>query len=163
MGDIRHFQQLFSYDDWANRQIISALQSIGNPPPRSLKALAHILSAETLWWERLNFKPQTYPVWPEFTLAKCMTEGAELRELWKKYLAVQSDASLAQQVRYKNSKGESFANRASDILQHVIIHSTHHRGQIVADLRAAGHTPPYIDFIHAVRQNLVHSTRENLT
>lgn len=155
MSDIHHFQRLFSYDNWANQQLISALESIGVSLPRSLTAFAHIVSAEKLWWERLNPKPQTYPVWPEFTLAKCRTEVEELPELWNKYLMAQSNDSLAQQVHYKNSKGESFSNRAGDILQHVIIHSTHHRGQIVADLRAAGHTPPYIDFIHAVRQNLI--------
>jgi uncharacterized damage-inducible protein DinB len=153
VSDVGHFQQLFKYDDWANRQVISALEAISGPPQHSMKALAHILSAEKLWWERLAMKPQTYPVWPEFALAQCKTETEELPELWKQYLASQTDGALAQEVRYKNSKGESFANRATDILQHVILHSMHHRGQIVADLRAAGHTPPYLDFIHAVRQN----------
>lgn len=155
MSDIRNFERLFSYDHWANQQLILALESTGVSLPRSFKAFAHIVSAEKLWWERLNLKPQTYPVWPEFTLAKCRAEVEELRELWKTYLMAQSDDSLAQQIHYKNSKGESFTNRAADILEHVIIHSTHHRGQIVADLRAAGHAPPYIDFIHAVRQNLI--------
>jgi uncharacterized damage-inducible protein DinB len=155
VSDIRNFQRLFSYDSWANQQLISALESTGISLPRSFKALAHIVSAEKLWWERLNLKPQTYPVWPEFTLAQCRVEAEQMPELWEKYLMAQSDDSLAQQVHYKNTKGESFSNRAADILQHVIIHSTHHRGQIVADLRAAGHTPPYIDFIHAVRQNMI--------
>ena len=81
MSDIQCFQRLFSYDDWANRELISALQSIDDPPARSAKLLAHILSAEKLWWQRLTLKPQTYPVWPEFTLAKCKAEAEELREL----------------------------------------------------------------------------------
>jgi uncharacterized damage-inducible protein DinB len=155
VSDIRNFERLFSYDHWANQQLILALESTSVSLPRSLKAFAHIVSAEKLWWERLNLKPQTYPVWPEFTLAKCRTEVEELRELWNKYLTAQSDDGLDLQVRYKNSQGENFSNRAGDILHHVILHATHHRGQIVADLRAAGHNPPYLDFIHAVRQNLI--------
>jgi uncharacterized damage-inducible protein DinB len=155
VSEIGYFRRLFSYDDWANRQLISALESSGNPPPRSLTLLAHILSAETLWWERLNCKPQTYPVWPEFTLSKCNAQIAELRALWENYLAAQSDDSLSEEIRYTNSKGEGFTSRTHDILQHVILHSTHHRGQIVANLRESGHTPPYIDFIHAVRKDLM--------
>ena len=154
MSDIQRFQQFFSYDDWANRELISALEA-GDPPARSVKLLAHILSAQKLWWQRLTLKPQTYPVWPEFTLEECRAESEELRKLWKSYLAAQSNGSLLVEVRYKNTKGESFASSANDILQHVILHSTHHRGQIVADLRQSGHTPPYIDFIHAVRNNLM--------
>jgi len=37
----------------------------------------------------------------------------------------------------------------------VITHSTYHRGQIAADLRAAGVQPAYTDFIHGVRQGLI--------
>jgi len=42
-----------------------------------------------------------------------------------------------------------------DILTHVLLHSVYHRGQIAADLRAGGAQPPYTDFIHAARQNLI--------
>ena len=38
-----------------------------------------------------------------------------------------------------------------DILTHVTMHSAYHRGQIAADVRVAGFTPAYTDFIHAVR------------
>jgi uncharacterized damage-inducible protein DinB len=35
------------------------------------------------------------------------------------------------------------------------MHSSYHRGQIAADMRAAGVTPAFTDFIHAVRQGFV--------
>jgi uncharacterized damage-inducible protein DinB len=38
---------------------------------------------------------------------------------------------------------------------HVIMHSAYHRGQIAADTRAAGFTPAYTDFIHAIRNEFV--------
>jgi uncharacterized damage-inducible protein DinB len=37
----------------------------------------------------------------------------------------------------------------------VVIHSAYHRGQIAADVRAAGHEPAYTDFIHATRTGRV--------
>jgi uncharacterized damage-inducible protein DinB len=35
------------------------------------------------------------------------------------------------------------------------IHGAHHRGQIIAELRAAGAEPPYTDYIHSVRQGFL--------
>jgi uncharacterized damage-inducible protein DinB len=62
---------------------------------------------------------------------------------------------LARQINYVNSKGESWSSQVDDILLHVITHSAYHRGQIASNMRAAGLTPAYTDFIHAVRQELV--------
>jgi len=38
---------------------------------------------------------------------------------------------------------------------HVIMHSAYHRGQIATDMRAAGLTPAYTDFIHSIRRGFV--------
>jgi len=152
---IEHLQRLFSYDHWANREVLAALETVGSPPAQALRLLAHILSAERLWLQRLQLQPQTQPVWPEFTLAVCGREIEDLRGLWDRYLSGLGETDLAAAIEYKNSKGESWTSRKDDVLEHVIIHSSHHRGQIVARLRAAGHNPPYIDFIHAVRQGFV--------
>ena len=155
MSVIGNLQLLFSYDHWANREVLAALEAISDRPAQAVRPLAHILSAERLWWQRLQQQPQTYPVWPDFTLAQCKGEIEELDGLWKSYLSALTEGDLATAIAYRNSKGESWTSRKEDVLQHVIIHSSHHRGQIVAGLRASGYNPPYIDFIHAVRQGLV--------
>jgi uncharacterized damage-inducible protein DinB len=41
------------------------------------------------------------------------------------------------------------------MLVHTVLHSAYHRGQVAAEVRAAGGEPAYTDFIHAVRQGLV--------
>jgi len=152
---IQHVRRLFGYDDWANREVLASLEALKQPPPRSLKYLAHIFSAQRLWLERLLLKKQTYPVWPQFTLEQCKLEVAELPKLWKNYLDSLSETSLSRTLSYKNTKGESWTSQKQDILLHVIMHSAYHRGQIASDMRAAGFTPAYTDFIHAVRQGLV--------
>ena len=58
-------------------------------------------------------------------------------------------------IQYTNLKGDPFQSPLGDILAHVPIHGQHHRGQINADLRAAGIAPPAIDFIHAARAGLL--------
>ena len=117
--------------------------------------LAHIVSAERLWLERLLLQKQTYPVWPQFALPQCQLEIGELPRLWKNYLASLGEDGLAGSLTYQNTKGESFSSQKQDILLHVVMHSAYHRGQIAADTRAAGFTPAYTDFIHAVRQGFV--------
>ena len=133
-----YFRRLFAYDDWANREVLGSLKTS--------------VSAERLWLERLEQRKQTYPVWPEFSLAQCEAEAADLAALWQKYFG---ENKLAEMVSYKNTKGESWTNSVEDILMHVVMHSAYHRGQIAADMRAAGHSPAYTDFIHGIRQRLV--------
>ena len=151
----QHIRRLFAYDGWANREVLAALESTNNPPARSLELLAHILSAERLWLERLLEQKQTNPVWPDYSLERCKSEAAELPPLWRKYLASMNEFALSGSITYKNTKGESFTSPRQDILLHVAMHSAYHRGQIAADMRAAGLTPAYTDFIHAVRQGFV--------
>jgi len=152
---LEHHRRLFAYDEWANQEVLRSLQASADPPRRSLQLMAHILSAERLWLERLQEIPQTYPVWPDFQLSQCEREAAALPQLWRNYLAGLSSAKLSQAVHYKNSKGESWTNSVEDILTHVVMHSAYHRGQIAAEMRATGDVPAYTDFIHGVRQGLL--------
>ena len=155
MNMIQHLQRFFVYDDWANHEVLTSLEGLDAAPPRSVKLLAHIVSVERLWLERLLLQKQTYPVWPDFSLHQCKLEVAAMPRLWKAYLASLKEENLTRSLTYKNSKGESWTNQKQDIAMHVIMHSAYHRGQIAADMRANGHTPAYTDFIHGVRQGLV--------
>jgi uncharacterized damage-inducible protein DinB len=155
MTMLDHIKHLFSYDDWANREVLGSLQVLEAPPVRSLNLLGHIVSAERLWLERLLAQSQTLPVWPLFTLEQCKLEVEQLPVLWKSYLTSLGEAGLSGSLAYKNTKGESFTSQKQDILLHVVMHSAYHRGQIAADMRAAGFTPAYTDFIHAARQGFV--------
>jgi uncharacterized damage-inducible protein DinB len=152
---IEYFKKLFAYDEWANREVLTALENLKDPPARSLRFLAHIVSAERLWLERLRLQKQTYPVWPDFTLAQCKVEIAGLSPQWRDYLGSLTEEGLLRDLTYRNSKGESWTNAKQDILMHVVMHSAYHRGQIAADMRTAGFTPVLTDFIHGVRQGLV--------
>ena len=155
MNTVDHFTRLFAYDAWANHEVLSGLRTASEPPARCLKFIAHILAAERLWLERLELKEQTLPVWPGFTVDECGHLAADLSQRWKRYLETSSEADLANSVGYRNSKGESWRSRKDDILMHVVMHSAYHRGQIAADMRSAGLTPAYTDFIHSVRQGFV--------
>lgn len=150
-----HFQRQFEYDAWANREVLTAIRGSRGAAARSLQLLAHIVSAELLWLERLQQEPQSQPVWPEWGLDQCEARSKEVGELWRKYLEGLALDDLSKKVSYKNSKGEPWTSAVEDVVTHILFHSAYHRGQIASFMRASGHTPAYTDFIHAVRQGLI--------
>jgi uncharacterized damage-inducible protein DinB len=155
MNLLDHLRRQFEYDSWANREVLAVIHAGSHQNPRPLQLLGHILSAERLWLERLQQKPQSLPVWPEFDLDQCQMQIEELAKLWHGYFLVLPSEALPDKVTYRNSKGETWSNSVADVLTHVVMHSAYHRGQIASSMRAAGEVPAYTDFIHAVRQGLM--------
>jgi uncharacterized damage-inducible protein DinB len=157
MDMLEHLRRQLAYDAWANREVLAAIKVVGPEfaPEQALKLLAHILSAERLWLERLRQQPQSLPVWPAFNFDQCEAQTDELIRLWNEYFADLSSSALAQGIPYKNSKGEVWSSTVQDVLTHIVLHSAYHRGQIAAVMRAGGHVPAYTDFIHALRQGLI--------
>lgn len=150
-----YLRRQFAYDAWANREVLARLRTSAAPGARPLQLLAHILSAERLWLERLRQQRQSLPVWPDFTLDECETQIAELAKLWGEYLVQISAPELSDKIAYQNTKGEPWTSTVEDVLTHVVLHSAYHRGQIASQVRAGGEQPAYTDFIHAVRQGLI--------
>src|SRR5207249_10234905 len=94
-------------------------------------------------------------VWPELTVGQSEAALAGATARWRSYLAAITPAELARAVRYTNSAGESFSSTVEDILRHVALHGSYHRGQIATHLRLAGLPAVYTDYIHAARQGWI--------
>lgn len=152
---LEHLRRQFAYDEWANREVLAGLKASAGETARPLTLLAHIVSAELLWLERIRKQPQSMAVWPDLSFDTCEAEIAEVAKLWNEYLAQSTPASIAENINYKNSKGEPWASTVEDILTHVLMHSAYHRGQIASQVRAGGEQPAYTDFIHAARRKLI--------
>lgn len=150
-----YLRRQFAYDEWANREVLAAIRASGNASQRSLQLMAHLLSAARTWLERLKQQPQSSPVWPKSGLEECEAQATELADLWREYLDLITAGDVNQSVSYKNSRGEKWTSAIVDILTHVVLHSTYHRGQIATHMRENGQTPANADFIHGVRQGLV--------
>lgn len=150
-----YLRKLYAYDYWANREVARALGAAGQPPARSVRLMAHVIGAEWVWRGRILAGSKKMAVWPQLSADEIASEVEELKPAWEKYLAGLTPGRLGEETAYTNSKGERFSSRLEDILTHVVMHSAYHRGQIAADMRAAGLEPVYTDFIHAVRQGRV--------
>ena len=151
------YSRLFVYDHWANRECLGTMCGAASVPTDVVGRIAHILSAQKLWLERIQGQKQTLPVWPNLSVEECQSLEEEMFQAWREYLAQiqNSPETLAKDTEYRNTQGQAFTSRVEDILTHVLFHSAYHRGQIALQMRSTGMTPAYTDFIHAVRQGLV--------
>jgi uncharacterized damage-inducible protein DinB len=152
--EVAQFRRLFEHDAWANAAALASLR-VGPAPGQARAWMAHIVGAEHLWLARLHQRPPELAVWPELDLDACATRLTELAGEWMECLASLDEDGLRDGVAYRNSKGEFWTSTVSDILTHVVLHASYHRGQIAAAVRQAGGEPAYTDFIHAVRMGLI--------
>jgi uncharacterized damage-inducible protein DinB len=79
--------------------------------------------------------------------------AAEYADLFTELVAGATTADLARIVAYRNSAGRDFRSSVSDIVTHVAMHGSYHRGQIARRLRSVGQEPPYTDFIQYTRRD----------
>ncbi len=155
----KDFLRMFAYDSWANRECLAAMQAAASVSPDTLGRMAHILSAQKLWLQRIMKQPQSMPVWPTATIVDCTVLAGEMSSAWQNYLTRLANqfapGSLDDNVEYRNTKGEPWSSRVEDILTHVLFHSAYHRGQIALQMRSSGFEPAHTDFILAVRQGFL--------
>jgi len=145
--------RLFSYDNWANEQILLTLQDNLNNDglDEAVKLYAHIAGAQEMWYRRIEGKNvEEVEIWPDDDLAESLQRLKTYSEKWQQ-LIENSRGDLDRIISYKNSKGTPFETMLSDILHHIIIHGQHHRSQIARLLRNAKITPPATDFIYFSR------------
>jgi uncharacterized damage-inducible protein DinB len=147
-----HLRRLFTYDDWSNSEVARALATARHASERSRQLLAHIIASEWVWRSRVLAEPQPVAVWPDWHITESVRQAERLRSAWDQFFSRLNADSLESSVSYVNSHGAKFSSTVGDILMHIVLHSAYHRGQIAAEMRAAGDAPVYSDFIHAARQ-----------
>jgi len=152
---LAYHRRMLTFDHWANTVSLDAVEPVAERVPRSLAWLNHILGAKRIWLARVTGAEPPFGVNPSFGPAELRVELDLASDGWSRFLATQSDADVARVIRYTNLKGDPFESVLGDILAHLPVHGQHHRGQVNADLRAAGLAPPAIDYIHAARTGVL--------
>jgi len=150
----KYYLNLFNYNGWANRQLLTALKSSGYEIDSELKLMSHIISTQDLWLERLNKTPNyLMDIWETFSIQEIEVLLNNSSANWQKFIKRQNRNSFDNKLCiYKNSEGKEFTNLQVDIMQHVITHSNYHRGQINFLLRKLELRPVKTDFINFVRE-----------
>lgn len=141
---------LFAHLAWADEGARAALHAMPEAAPereRAVTIYAHLAAAEHVWLARLEGRPPVHPVWPTLSLASASALAAESAAGLAAYVARCSDAALDAVITYRTSTGQELRSTVRDILLHVALHGSYHRGQLALLARAAGAEPAATDYI----------------
>lgn len=152
------------YNDWANDQLLHAAaaftdvqldQPFDIGPGSMRQTLLHIWAGEDTWlkrWRGLAESP-----WPDQAdkipmpdLTRRFEKTLQAREL---FIAGLTDAALAQEITYRDSKGSLFTATLSDMLIQGATHSIHHRAQAANLVRRIGGGLVDLDYMYWARQS----------
>jgi uncharacterized damage-inducible protein DinB len=140
------------YNAWANREALRSLLAARAAPDRAVAVMAHIIGAEWVWLKRLGIPGPDLAVWPSLPPGECASRLDDLARAWRDYSQGLTPDGLGREIAYTNSKGENWSSRVADVLTHVVLHSSYHRGQIATLLGRAGEPVAYTDYIEWVRR-----------
>jgi uncharacterized damage-inducible protein DinB len=150
--------RLLEYTIWANHRVLRAVatlsvddykRDLGSSHGGVRGTLTHTMGAEWIWLERFKgVSPNRFMDEGEFP------DVIALRDRWAAieghrdswYRALKEDA-VSRRISYKNLKGEPFTAPLWQLIQHVVNHSSYHRGQVVTMLRQLGAKAPATDLV----------------
>jgi uncharacterized damage-inducible protein DinB len=154
---------LFRFNDWANGILFDALAEIPEEPYlQDMKSshggihgtATHLVGAEKVWLDRWRGDPQA-----KLIPASEVTSFPALRALWeevrrqrKGFLETLTESKLQAKLELRTSRGETYTHPYWQTFQHLVNHSSYHRGQIVTLLRQIGVKPPPTDLIRFYRE-----------
>jgi uncharacterized damage-inducible protein DinB len=154
-----------NFNYWANQQMIHWLsqkpealfeQTVASSFASLRLTILHIWDAELAWLDRLQNNQQSFDTYPTATfkgtnaelMAGFLANSAVLRD----YVQGFTKKRFTEKCNYQSPDKKLNSQTVAEILQHVLQHSTYHRGQLVTIARGLGITdPPKSDFIYYVR------------
>lgn len=146
-------RRMYSHMDWADRRVLALVSrdALTRTHP-AMRLFSHLLAAERVWLLRLLEEDSgVQPLWPDLPPESLNALAAENRTGYAHYLAAMDEDGLASELAYTNQQGREYRTRIDDVLIHVAMHGSYHRGQIAAAVRAAGGEPANTDYITYVR------------
>ena len=152
------YAELLDYDRWANHLVLEAVATLteeqftrplGSSFASVRDTLVHALWAEWLWLERWQgrsprevFDPAAYP-----TIDEIRRRWEEVEAHRSELLSRLEQGAERRRMSYVNARGERWEYALGEMMQHVVIHSAYHRGQVVTLLRQLGAKAPTTDYL----------------
>ncbi|MCC6744879.1 MAG: DinB family protein [Acidobacteria bacterium] len=149
LSNLRHF---LNYNAWANARAIASIRTVPFGESKAVVPLSHLLIAERFWLHRIQQLPNPEGDWSTMPLDVCEAYARETHERFSAFLETCTDSALAGAIGYRNLSGDPFDTPLRDILTHLYTHGVHHRGQVLAAVRAEGGEPLTLDYIAYQRE-----------
>lgn len=163
MFDTHSLSGFLRYNDWANDHLLQTAATFSDaqldqPFDVGLgslrRILTHIWAGEHTWLQRWRGVVET--PWPneaeKIPMSDLSLRFAETRTDREAFVAGLTDAALATEMTYRDSKGSLFRATLSDMLIQGATHSIHHRAQAANLVRRIGGAIVDLDYMYRVRK-----------
>ena len=156
--NVHEIGTLYAYNRWATARLLDAARSLGpteftrdlGTSHRSVRGtFVHVLWSEWIWLQRWRgVSPKEVfgeDEWPDVDTIR--ERWSDLERDRQDFIRTLTDDRLPLLIPYENVQGERWEYSLVHMMQHVVNHSSYHRGQVVTLLRQLGRTPPTTDFL----------------
>jgi uncharacterized damage-inducible protein DinB len=154
-----------TFNVWANEQMVAWLsqkpdtlfeQNVSSSFSSLRLTILHIWDAEIAWLDRLQGNQKDFDTYPTKTFKgsnqELMSDFIDNSMALRDYVHGFTQKRFSEKCPYTGPDKKVHTPFVAEILQHVIQHSTFHRGQLVTIARGLGITdPPKTDFIYFKR------------
>lgn len=163
MLHIDDIRSLYEFDSWAQRRVFKSLEEVrpedfqadlGSSHGGMRGTLVHSLGATRIWLHRWQGDSPTTMLHEADlpTFADCQRYWSDLEKpLWA-FIETLTEEKLSGQLAYKDLKGNAYTQPLSHQMQHLVNHSSYHRGQVVALQRQCGYKAIGTDMIAYYRE-----------
>ena len=161
---LQDIRLLYEFNSWAKARILGVAETLSQEQfTRDLNSshggvqgtLVHIMGAEEIWVRRWKGEsPATFRKPEEFPSVDVLSGRWDMveHEITGFCNMLKSEDDIARLVTYKDIKGNSYTMQLYRLMQHLVNHSTFHRGQVVTMLRQLGLKPAATDLVMFYRE-----------
>ena len=142
-----HFKTLFEHEYWANTKILATIMTAEQCPAKVIELFSHVIATQRIWLDRINGDTSEVKVWEVFE-KEIMLELLEIN--FTDIIKTIDNQDINQLITYQSSKGEQYTRTVKQILTHLTLHATYHRGQVVLLLKPHVEVLPSTDYIFFV-------------
>jgi uncharacterized damage-inducible protein DinB len=150
--------EMLAYNRWANRQYLDVIatldagqftRQLGGSFGSVRDTLVHLAWAEWLWVKRWqNTSPQVRVTPGEFPTVESVRAYLEDVEQGQTRIFEGENPDIRTvRIRYTNLKKQVWEYSLEEMVQHVVMHSAYHRGQLATLLRQLNVIPPTTDYL----------------
>ncbi|HXG37612.1 MAG TPA: DinB family protein [Bacteroidota bacterium] len=156
--NLHDIRTLFAFDQWATDRILDIVATLSeeqyvknmNSSHGGVRGtLVHYYGAEWIWLERWKGTSPTALIKEEDipTFPRLREKWTALRQELNQFVNTLTEEQLQSPLTYNDLKGNQYTQPLWQQMQHLINHSTYHRGQVVTLLRQLGVKPVATDLI----------------
>jgi uncharacterized damage-inducible protein DinB len=156
--NLRDVEYLNEYNKWANARMLDAASRLTaeqftadlKSSHRSVRdTLAHTLAAEWIWLQRWKgTSPKALLSAEEFpTVESLRDRWSQVENEYAEFIGGLGEDSLDRVISYTNTRDERWEYPLASMIQHLMNHSTYHRGQVTTMLRQLGAQVTSVDLL----------------